>query len=46
MGMTSVDLRELAPTTALVRAAIRRAYEQIVNDGRFENSQSPRRPIF
>ena len=38
MGMTSVDLREIAPRfRPVLRAAIRRAYERVINDDRFEN---------
>lgn len=41
MGMTSVDLREIAPHyRPVLRAAIRRAYEQVASDGRFENLRS------
>ena len=41
MGMTSVDLREIAPHyRPELRAAIRRAYEQVAGDGRFENLQA------
>lgn len=38
MGMTSVDLREIAPShRPVLRAAIRRAYERAAREGRFEN---------
>lgn len=38
MGMTSVDLREIAPRyRPVLRAAIRQAYQRVITDGRFEN---------
>jgi hypothetical protein len=38
MGMTSVDLREIAPRyRPVLRAAIRRAYERVINGDKFEN---------
>jgi len=38
MGMTSVDLREIAPhCRPVLRTAIRRVYEQVASEGRFEN---------
>jgi hypothetical protein len=40
LGMTSVDLREVAPhNRPVLRTAIRRAYEQVIHDDRFENLQ-------
>lgn len=37
LGMTSVDLREVAPCyRPVLRAAIRRAYGRVINDDRFE----------
>lgn len=40
MGMTSVDLREIAPSyRPVLRSAIRRACEHLASDGRFENLQ-------
>ena len=41
MGMTSVDLREVAPRyRRVLRAAIRRAYERVVTDDKFEDLHS------
>lgn len=38
MGMTSVDLREVAPQyRPVLRAAIRRAHERVTREARFEN---------
>jgi hypothetical protein len=38
LGMTSVDLREVAPRyRPELRAAIRRAYERLISDDRFES---------
>jgi hypothetical protein len=40
MGMTSVDLREIAPHyRTVVHVAIRRAHERVMKEGRFENLQ-------
>jgi hypothetical protein len=37
-GMTSADLREIAPRyRPMLHAAIRRAHERVIRDGRFEN---------
>jgi hypothetical protein len=38
MGMTSVDLREIAPHyRSVLHAAIRHAYERVAREGRFES---------
>lgn len=38
MGMTSVDLREIAPHyRPMLHAAIRQAFERVIQDGRFES---------